>query len=106
MDTKGVELLFEYQFVTSAGVIGLLAERVVNGTEMHLRDVVILPIDDNKLLIGNKVVLDGRRELAVYFGKLGFRTVRITGERLTGANAGKMVNVTFATISENEKEVP
>ncbi len=52
--------LFEAVFSTSHGKVGILAETVVDGKTLHLRDIVIEPVTTGKLNIGTKEVLAAR----------------------------------------------
>ena|SRR5688572_16287426 len=86
--------LFETTFETSRGHVGLLAEVAIEGKTLHLRDVVIEPIAARKLIIETREILAARRQLMEMVRAAGFETLRITGQRLTGANVGKQVDLT------------
>ena len=83
--------LFETTFKTSEGDVGLLAEIAIEGRTLHLLDVVVEPIAVRKLRIGSRAVMAARSQLIEKVRAAGFAELRITGERLTGANAGRRV---------------
>jgi hypothetical protein len=85
--------LFEAVFESSQGKVGLLAETVVHGKTLHLKDIVIEPITTGKLNIGTKEVLAARQQLIEQARACGFEKLIITGKRLTGANVGKQVEL-------------
>ncbi|TWT35622.1 Bifunctional hemolysin/adenylate cyclase precursor [Posidoniimonas corsicana] len=87
--------LFEAAFDTSKGKVGLLAETVVDGKTLRLKDVVIEPLKTGKLNIGPKEVLAARQQLIEQARAAGFEKLIISGKRLTGANKGKLVDLTI-----------
>ncbi len=71
----------------------MLAETVVDGKTLRLKDIVIEPVTTGKLTIGTKEVLAARQQLIDQARAAGFEKLIITGERLTGANVGKKVEL-------------
>ena len=59
---------------------------------LKLKDIAVFPRGSEKLDIGAREVIGIRDQLASDAAAQGFRRLRITGERLTGANPGKKVN--------------
>jgi RHS repeat-associated protein len=80
---------------TSQGDVYVLAETVVEGKTLHLKDIVIEPVGGQTLNIGTNEVLAGRQQLIEQARAAGFEKLQITGERVTGANVGKQVNKTI-----------
>jgi hypothetical protein len=87
--------LFEATFETSRGKVGLLAETVVDGKTLHLKDIVIEPAQTRRMNLGANEVLAARQQLIDQVHAAGFEKLIITGERLTGANPGKRVKLTI-----------
>ncbi len=85
--------LFDTTLRTSQGEVRVLADTVIDRGTLHLKDVVIEPVSGEVLRIGSKEVLAGRQQLIDQARKAGFKTLRITGERVTGANVGKQVDL-------------
>jgi hypothetical protein len=85
--------LFETAFETSTGSVGFLAEVSLEGRTLHLKDVVVEPLVTGRPKIGSAEVLAARRNLMELARAAGFQKLRITGQRLTGANIGKRVDV-------------
>ena len=80
--------LYERSFDTPAGQIDVLAEIVVTGSTVELRDVVVYPRDAGELL--------GWARLAVAeIADEGFAELRVTGTRLTGASPGRRLDLTI-----------
>jgi len=86
-------LLFEKVFETSQGKVGFLAETLVNGKILHLKDIVIEPVKTGFLKVGIKEVSALKDQLIAESRVAGFDTLILTGERLTGANPGKIVEI-------------
>jgi hypothetical protein len=87
--------LFEATFETSAGPIGFLAEALIDGTSLHLKDVVVEPRAAARLNPGTMDILKAKEQLFESARIAGFQMLRITAERLTGATVGKKVDLTF-----------
>lgn len=85
--------LFEATFDTLQGKVGLLAEVSIEGGTLHLKDIVVEPIKHGRLAIGSREVLAAQAQLIAKAQAAGFITLRISGERLTGANPGRQVEL-------------
>lgn len=88
--------LFEQRFEVEGSVIELLAEVEIAGGTLHLRDIAIFPVGAERARIGPAALLRVlRRELLPEVRSYGFRTLRITGTRLSGAGPGRKVDLTI-----------
>jgi RHS repeat-associated protein len=82
------------EFKTAKGMVDLAAEAVVEGKQLHLKDIAVFP-RGAKLEVGSGEVFAMRQQLADEARALGFDQLRITGTRLSGAKPGKAVDVTI-----------
>lgn len=90
--------LFERTFDTTKGPVGLLAEVEVNGTTLHLKDLVIYGQGQTPLTGLTREVLAARSQLMKEAKSMGFEKLRITGERVqssSSANPGHCIDVTI-----------
>ena len=79
--------------MTSKGAVDMMAEAVVEGTKLTLKEIAVYPRDAEFLELGTKEVLKLLRgQLARKAKELGFETLRIQGKRYSGANPGKYVD--------------
>lgn len=86
--------LFEYRFDTEAGAIGFLAEVEIDGDTLHLKDIAVYPVGPATVLeAGAGTIWRSLRILEDLARKQGFVRLRITGQRLTGANPGAHVDI-------------
>jgi hypothetical protein len=88
--------LFERTIATSKGPIDMLAEVVVDGDTLHLKDVAIFPRTAEPLTGPYPEILAARTQLA---SEMGFKQLRITGKRVatsSSAHLGKEIDVTSA----------
>ena len=86
--------LFEYRFETVAGEVGFLAEVEIEGTTLHLRDIAVYPTGPSQALaVGAAEVLRCFSLLEDLARDEGFDDLRITGQRLSGANPGATVSL-------------
>ena len=85
--------LFEKVFDTSQGKVGFLSETIINGKTLHLKDIVIEPVKTGVLKVGIKEVSALKEQLITQTRAAGFDKLILTGERLTGANPGKIVEL-------------
>jgi hypothetical protein len=85
--------LFEREFETSRGPVGILAEVGVEGKVLHLKDVSIYPRGVSKIEIGAREVMAMRDQLLDEVRGRGYEELRITGTRYSGASPGKIVDV-------------
>jgi hypothetical protein len=95
--------LFEWTFETSKGPVDMLAEVVVEGVTIHLKDVTIFPRTAKPLTGLLREVLGARSQLAGEMRELGFERLRITGKRVatsSSANPGKEIDITIDLIEE------
>lgn len=89
-----VDTLFECQFSTSAGEIGLLAEVAISGETLTLKDVAVYPtLSVYPAKVGMQQVLRALRELEEMARAQGYTHLVITGERLSGASPGRSVTI-------------
>ena len=87
--------LFERSFVVPGGAIEVLAEVVVDGHRLELRDIAIYPRGAGRLEVPVDTLLACLREVADEVRRAGFDDLRITGTRLSGAQVGRRVDVTI-----------
>jgi RHS repeat-associated protein len=81
------------EFATGVGTVSMMAEAVVSGTTLHLKDLAVYPEGAKALKIGTKGMMELVQKLKVEARELGFTQLRITGVRLTGANPGREVDI-------------
>lgn len=77
------------------GRIGVMADIYVEEDAIELRNLMIYPVGVGveSLPIGVGQLLQVRRRIDDDARQLGFQRLRITADRLTGANPGRKVNV-------------
>ncbi len=76
--------------------IELLAEVVVSGTTLHLRDVAIYPVGVERGAVGVAALMRAARaELFPAVREAGFERLRVSGTRLSGTRPGRIVDVTI-----------
>ncbi len=88
--------LFERSFKTGKGTIRLLAEIDVQGTRLHLKDVVVFEESGKHVTGLMKEALAARTQLINAAIALGFKAIRITGIRTatsSSANPGHAVDL-------------
>jgi RHS repeat-associated protein len=83
-----------HEFQTSKGVVEMAAEVQITGRVLHLKDIAVFPRGAESFNLGAREVATLRNQLAQQAKTLGFEELRITGTRSTGANPGKLVDVT------------
>jgi hypothetical protein len=83
------------EFASSKGTIEMAAETVIDGRTLHLKDIAVYPRGAKAFELGTREIMALRDQLAAQAREMGFDTLRITGKRLTGANPGKLVDVTI-----------
>lgn len=81
------------EFNTPKGIVEVAAEARVRRDVLKLKDIAVFPKGADKLDVGAREVLKIRNGLADEAASQGFRRLRITGERVSGANPGKKINV-------------
>jgi RHS repeat-associated protein len=82
-------------FATDAGTISMMAEAVVSGKTLHLKDIAIYPKGAQNLQVGTKAMLELLQTVKADARGLGFTKLRITGLRFSGAKPGKEVDLLF-----------
>jgi hypothetical protein len=88
--------LFERSFDVAGAVIELLAEVVVEGSTLHLRDIAIFPAGTEHASVGARALLQVlRSQLVPELRGYGFDRLHITGTRLSGAHPGRNVDLTI-----------
>jgi hypothetical protein len=90
--------LFERTFQTSQGPVDLLAETVVEGKTLLLKDVVVYGRGSSSLAGLTKEALAARTQLVNEAEAWGFEKLRITGQRVqssSSANPGHTIDITI-----------
>lgn len=90
--------LFERTFQTSKGPVDFLAETVVDGDTLLLKDVVVYGRDPSNLTGLTKEALAARTQLVNEAIVWGFKKLRITGQRIqssSSANPGHTIDITI-----------
>jgi hypothetical protein len=84
--------LFERSVETPAGWVDVLAEIVVLGRRLELRDIAVYPRSATRLEVSPAELLQWARLALDEIAQAGFDEVRVTGTRLSGAHAGRRVD--------------
>lgn len=88
--------LFEWAVELGEVRIEVLAEIVVLEEVLHLRDIAIFPTGTERASVGAAALMKVlRRELIPQIRSEGFRRLRITGTRLSGARPGRTLDITI-----------
>ena len=80
--------LFERTFQTARGPVDLLAETVVEGDTLILKDVVVYGRSTSNLTGLAKEALAARTQLIEEAKALGFKKLKITGQRVESSSSG------------------
>ena len=80
--------LFERAFQTSKGPVDFLAETVVEGDTLILKNVVVYGRSPTNLTGLTKDALAARTQLIEEARALGFKTLKITGQRVQSGSSG------------------
>lgn len=89
-------MLFEWAVDVGDVRIEVLAEVVVLGQVLHLGDIAIFPTGTGQTSVGAAALMRAlRRELIPQIRAEGFRRLRITGIRLSGARPGRTLDITI-----------
>lgn len=89
-------MLFEWAADLGDVRLEVLAEVVVLEKELHLRDIAVFPAGTGRASLGAAALLGAlRRELIPQIRAEGFRRLRITGTRLSGARPGRTLDITI-----------
>lgn len=89
------DLLFEWSVDLEHATIELLAEPIVEGKTLHLKDIAVYPRATDTADIGARAVLTIRNQLTERARRAGFARLRVTGTRLSGAKRGRTVDITI-----------
>lgn len=87
--------LYERSFDTPAGQIDVLAEIVITGLTIELRDIVVYPTGAVRLTVSPGELLGWARLAVAEIADEGFAELRVTGTRLTGASPGRRLDLTI-----------
>ena len=87
--------LYERSFDTPAGQIDVLAEIVITGLTIELRDIVVYPSGAVRLTVSPGELLGWARLALAEIADEGFAELRVTGTRLTGASPGRRLELTI-----------
>ena len=91
--------IFEKTIQTSKGSVDLMAQTVIKGNSLHLKDVAIFGRSKNALTGLTREVVRAKNALVKAAKKAGFKELRISGSRhptaSTSANPGKIVDLTI-----------
>lgn len=87
--------LFERTLDTSVGPIDVLAEVVIDGSTIELRDIAVYPRVSNRLAVPTSELLGHVRSSLRDLADVGFDRVRITGTRLGGSAPGRTLDITI-----------
>jgi hypothetical protein len=88
--------LFELKIETRKGPVDILAEIVIEGDTLHLKDIVVYAEAKKPLSGLEKEILKTRTRLIETARKLGFKKLKMTGTRhpkSTSAKPGKKINI-------------
>ncbi len=89
-------MLFEWAVDLEDVRIEVLAEVVALEEVLHLRDIAIFPSGTGKASVGAAGLMRAfRRELIPELRAEGFRRLRISGTRLSGARPGRTLDMTI-----------
>jgi hypothetical protein len=84
--------LFERSFQAAGGVVEVLAEILIDGHRLELRDIAIYPRGVDRVPVAPTTLLGWVREVADEARREGFREVRLTAMRLSGRRRGRRVD--------------
>lgn len=94
--------LYERAVETPAGWIDVLAEIVVLGDRLELRDIAVYPRSATPLEVSVSELLQWARLALDEIAAAGFEEVRVTGTRLSGARPGRRVDVVIRLPREQQ----
>jgi hypothetical protein len=85
---------YDRYFETDQGRIGVIADIYVSDEVFELRDLIIYPEDPvDRLEVGTQTIRSILRTIEVEVRSMGYRELRITADRVSGANPGKHVDL-------------
>ena len=85
--------LYERSFETPGGRIDVLAELVVRGLQIELRDIAVYPSGVVRSPVSPGELLAWARLALSEIASEGFDELRVTGTRLSGARPGRRVDL-------------
>jgi len=89
--------LFEHSFETKNGIVDVIAETIIDGDKLHLKDMAIYARDATEpIAAGLKAIMQEKNVLIEAAKSQGFKTLEITAQRVlnsTSANPGKTINM-------------
>ena len=89
-------MLFEWAVDFEDVRIEILAEVFVLEQVLHLRDIAIFPSGTGQASVGATALMGAlRQDLIPLIRAEGFRRLRITGTRLSGARPGRTLDITI-----------
>jgi hypothetical protein len=94
--------LFERSFETPAGWVDVLAEVVVAGRRLELRDMAVYPRSAARLDVSLTLLMRWARGALDEVRQAGFTEVRVTATRLSGASPGRRVDLVIPLDAEQE----
>ena len=90
--------MFERTFQTPKGPVGFLAETAVEGDTLILKDVVVYGEGTTPLTDLTREAFAARTQLIEEAKALGFKKLRITGQRVQTSSSGNPGHVIDITI--------
>ncbi len=83
----------KYAYPTSDGVLGVLVDVRIDGSTLELIEPSVYSGDGTRIYPGVRQMLQIARKIQELAKLEGFKRLRITGHRLTGATPGRNVFV-------------
>jgi hypothetical protein len=93
MDSSLFAENYDREFEVPKGRFSVMADVHIFGDMVELQELSIYPIDAEKLAVGTAVLRSIYRKIEVAARQAGFRRLRITGGRITGASRGRRVKL-------------
>ena len=85
--------LYERSLETPAGRVDVLAEVVLRGDQIELRDIAVYPSGPGRMTVSAGELLGWARLALAELAADGFLELRVTGTRLSGARPGRRVDL-------------
>ncbi|MFN0027290.1 MAG: hypothetical protein ACKV2O_08935 [Acidimicrobiales bacterium] len=92
--------LYERSIEVPAGTVEVLAEVVVDGPRIELRDIAVYPRGPGRLNVSPSELLAWARLACDELAAAGFDELRVTGTRLSGSSRGPTVDLTIRLRTE------
>jgi hypothetical protein len=80
-------------FDTDQGQIGVLADIYAAGDVLELRDLTVYPVGADRKAVGPQAIRSILRDVEAEIRGMGYRELRITATRLSGASPGRPVEL-------------